>query len=311
MRLLISFLSSSSMTKIGLFLFSLLEVSAYTLTTTTTRNNNNIFDSIANIVIGSPTTTATTNDRRRNTGNTRISSLLLLNQKGRNIEGIYQRKKKRKCLCPPEDDNDDKNEDDDMLDALSLLNEDRREVLFAMMGSMWSISATAAAVVGSNPQPVYATYGMDAKIELPDVIAGMNDRQNKQCLVESLGNRECLVYKETDPNKLLYKGANSQILLDRIQLALNSLDLIPSLVETKKWNDINSILIGGPMGQLSLTLNLLSKDNPDPECIKLIRKIKEDCFAIGTATTQRQCNDILKYNDKAKNDMKEFILLLS
>ena len=152
---------------------------------------------------------------------------------------------------------------------------------------------------------------MDAKIELPDVIAGMNDRQNKQCLVESLGNRECLVYKETDPNKLLYKGANSQILLDRIQLALNSLDLIPSLVETKKWNDINSILIGGPMGQLSLTLNLLSKDNPDPECIKLIRKIKEDCFAIGTATTQRQCNDILKYNDKAKNDMKEFILLLS
>ena len=304
MRLLISFLSSSSMTKIGLFLFSLVEVSAYTLTTTTTRNyNNNILDSITNIVIGSPTTTATTNDRRRNTGN-RISSLLLLNQKGRNIEEIDQRKKKRKCLCPPEDNDDDKNEDDDMLDALSLLNEDRREVLFAMMGSMWSISA-------GNPQPVYATYGMDAKIELPDVIAGMNDRQNKQCLVESLGNRECLVYKETDPNKLLYKGANSQILLDRIQLALNSLDLIPSLVETKKWNDINSILIGGPMGQLSLTLNLLSKDNPDPECIKLIRKIKEDCFAIGTATTQRQCNDILKYNDKAKNDMKEFILLLS
>ena len=303
MRLLISFLSSSSMTKIGLFLFSLLEVSAYTLTTTsTTRNNNNN--------IGSPTTT-TTNDRRRNSGN-RISSLLLLNQKGRNIEGRYQRKKKRKCLCPAEDDNDDKDEDDDMLDdALSLLNEDRREVLFAMMGSMWSISATAAAVVGSNPQPVYATYGMDAKIELPDVIAGMNDRQNKQCLVESLGNRECLVYKETDPNKLLYKGANSQILLDRIQLALHSLDLIPSLVDTKKWNDINSILIGGPMGQLSLTLNLLSKDNPDPECIKLIRKIKEDCFAIGTATTQRQCNDILKYNDKAKNDMKAFILLLS
>ncbi|OEU06043.1 hypothetical protein FRACYDRAFT_256761 [Fragilariopsis cylindrus CCMP1102] len=175
MRLLISFLSSSSMTKIGLFLFSLLEVSAYTLTTTTTRNNNNnIFDSITNIVTGSPTTTATTNDRRRNTGN-RISSLLLLNQKGRNIEGLYQRKKKRKCLCPPEDNDDDKDEDDGM-DALSLLNEERREVLFAMMGSMWSISATAAAVVGSNPQPVYATYGMDAKIELPDVIAGMNDR---------------------------------------------------------------------------------------------------------------------------------------
>ena len=195
MRLLISFSSSSSMTKIGLFLFSFFEVSAYTLTTTTTRNNNNnIFDSsITNIVIGG-STTATTNDRRRNTGNTRISSLLLLNQKGRNIEGIYQRKNKRKCLCPPEDDNDDKNEDDDMLDALSLLNEDRREVLFAMMGSMWSISAV--------PQPVYATYGMDAKIELPDVIAGMNDRQNKQCLVESLGNRECLVYKEIDPNKL-------------------------------------------------------------------------------------------------------------
>jgi len=207
-----SFSSLSSTAKIGLFLFSLLEVSAfysnlycrYHHQTTTIKTTNTIInrhddnDVLSNVIIKSMAITD------------RISSLLLLNQKGRNVDEINQRKKKkRKCLCPHDDEEEEDEDDEDELllsSSLLLLNEDRREVLFAMMGSLWSISggatggaaaaataATATATAFNPIQPAFATYGMDAKIELPDVIAGMNERQNKQCLVESLGNRECLV----------------------------------------------------------------------------------------------------------------------
>ena len=54
------------------------------------------------------------------------------------------------------------------------------------------LSTIAVSLVG-RPSRASAVYGADAKIEIPDVIQGMSDRTNKQCLVESLGNRECLV----------------------------------------------------------------------------------------------------------------------
>jgi hypothetical protein len=43
-----------------------------------------------------------------------------------------------------------------------------------------------------------------SKMTFPDVVQGLSDRNTiKQCLVESLGNRECLVYRG-DEEKLLY-----------------------------------------------------------------------------------------------------------
>ena len=57
----------------------------------------------------------------------------------------------------------------------------------------------------------------------PDIVQGMSDRNTKQCLVESLGNRECLVYQE-DEEKLLYKGAGIKVLLERIQIAAQALE---------------------------------------------------------------------------------------
>jgi len=125
-------------------------------------------------------------------------------------------KKKRNCRCPPEDEelNDDGNEESSL--------EDRREALFAMMGSIW-----AASGVYGLPGSAYATAGVDANMAFPDVIGGMNDRATKQCLVESLGNQECLVYNETDSDKLLYKGANLDILVERIQQATTALAQIP------------------------------------------------------------------------------------
>ena len=227
----------------------------------------------------------------------KISAMLLERTLGKERLRFRNPRKKRRCHCP--DDYDDDNNDIET-------QEDRREALFAMMGGLWATTtaASSSAALFGFPDPSLATAGTDAKMEFPDVMAGMNDRATKQCLVESLGNRECLVYKETDPDKLLYKGANAQILVDRTKKASDALKEIPSLVEKKKWNDINGLLIG-PMGELSSTLTLLCGD--DDAKIKLARKVKDDLFAMGTATTQRQQEAILKYHAAATIDLAKFL----
>merc|ERR1712232_123401 len=103
--------------------------------------------------------------------------------------------------------------------------------------------------------PANAVYGADAKIEMPNMMQQMADRANKQCLVESLGNRECLVYM--DPDNQLYQGANTAKLLQRIDTSSVALTKIPELVDAKKWMNIKSI-IAGPMGELLSTMNLLA-----------------------------------------------------
>ena len=69
-------------------------------------------------------------------------------------------KKKRKCRCP----DDDEDEDDE--ESLSSL-EDRREALFAMMGSLWAASSSVG-----HPDPAYATAGIDANIAFPMSLVG-------------------------------------------------------------------------------------------------------------------------------------------
>lgn len=204
-------------------------------------------------------------------------------------------KRNRKCRCPDDGDDGNKDEDDDD-DSSSM--EDRREAVFAMMGSLWAASAVAF------PDSAEATAGVDANMAFPDVVGGMNDRNTKQCLVESLGNRECLVYKETDPDKLLYKGVNADVLVEKVQKATTALGQIPSLVEVKKWNEITGILTG-PMGELSSALTMLA--GGDPSKIKLARTVKEDLFGMGTATTQRQPETILKYHALAIKDVAKFL----
>lgn len=205
-------------------------------------------------------------------------------------------KKKRRCRCP--DDDEDESQAESHVVASSL-DESRREAIFAAMGSLW-----AAASLPAFPSAASATAGVDANMAFPDVMAGLNDRNTKQCLVESLGNRECLVYKETDPDKLLYKGIDSAKLVERIEKATGALARIPPLVETKKWNEVTGILTG-PMGELSSTLTLLA--GTDAPKTKLARKVKEDLFAMGTATTQRQPDVIMRYHAKAIEDLANFL----
>jgi hypothetical protein len=59
-------------------------------------------------------------------------------------------------------------------------------------------AAASALTLITYPTVSNAAYGEDAKIMIPDVVQSMSDRTNKQCLVESLGNRDCLVYLDPE-----------------------------------------------------------------------------------------------------------------
>lgn len=202
---------------------------------------------------------------------------------------------KSDCVCPEDEEDDEE-----------LLLESRREALFAMMGTLWAAGTLPESLLGSAA-PANAAYGVDANMAFPDVVQGLSDRANKQCLVESLGNRECLVYQE-DEEKLLYKGADSQILLNRIQVAAKALETeIPPLVAKKQWTKITGVLTG-PMGQLSSTMTLLCKlaDKPDVAKQKA-QVVKQDVFAMGTATTNKAGSDVLKYQQLAIQDLAVFL----
>jgi hypothetical protein len=213
------------------------------------------------------------------------------------------KKKKKRCLCP---DPDELFEEDGTEEGEASIDS-RREAMFAMMGSLWAMTATTTTAF-TNPSPANAVAGTDAKMAFPDVLQGMADRNTKQCLVESLGNRECLVYQE-DEEKLLYKGADAKVLLQRVQTASTALQTIPPLVETKQWSKITGVLTG-PMGQLSATLGLLvglAEEGARDKAKQKAQKVKQDLFSMGTATTNRQTAEILKYQKLATEDLAVFL----
>ena len=259
---------------------------------------------IASIDAFSSTSKSSTSlkNRLENDEPTRLQNqqLLMTPRRQEEEESPFTNKNKQ-CLCPQDDE-----EDEDDEEALSL---DRREAAFAMLGGLWAAGTLPGMLVFGDAQVANAVAGTDAKIELPDLIGGMSDRVNKQCLVESLGNRECLVYME-DSAKFLYKGDDAQVLLGRIESASQGLALIPSLVEAKKWNQVTGALTG-PMGQLSLTMTALAKVSADPaKTDKKAKQVKQDVFAIGAAATNKDVKGALKAHEAATQHLVEFVKML-
>ena len=202
--------------------FSAWNIAAFTSTTTTTTHQGltTTTSNTATSLSTSTTTTTTTNDN--------LKSELSLQNKPKSKSKRYSKKLKSKCQICPEDNNE----------------LDRKEATFAILGMLWSTTTTVTTSITattttllSNPQKANAAYGQDAKIELPNVMEGMNNRVNNQCLVESIGNRECLVY--LDPEKKLYKGAEGAVLVERLEKATAVLAEIPGLVEEKKWSKVS------------------------------------------------------------------------
>ncbi len=187
------------------------------------------------------------------------------------------------------------------------LDMDRREATFAMIGQLWASSAVAATIFTTSPSN--AVFGADANIALPNMMESIDNRINKQCLVESLGNRECLVY--LDPEKKIYKGADVAVLVERLEKATAALAEIPVLVNEKKWSKVNSV-ITGPMGGLGVTMDKLSKlSENEVELCRLEKIVKNDLYAIAAAVDRKNGAEVLKMHDKATEDLVAYAKALS
>jgi len=203
----------------------------------------------------------------------------------------------RKRNCDPCDINSLNDDDDDSLDV-SL---DRREAMFALLGTLWATLPRS---------PAHAVYGTDAKLELPNPMEGMSNRVNKQCLVETLGNRECLVYMD-DATKFLYQGADGQVLVTRVEKASSALASIPPLIETKKWSAVQGVMTG-PMGELISTMGQLAKLSESKTDVlqSKIKSVKTDLYAIQAAVDRKDPTAALKAHTAATNDLVAFVKVL-
>jgi hypothetical protein len=173
------------------------------------------------------------------------------------------------------------------------------------------ISIMLASAFGLS-RPALAAFGADAKMEFPDVMQGISDRTNKQCLVESLGNRDCLVY--LDPDNQLYKGSDGKILFERLAASVSAMKNIPSYIESKQWSKVDSTLTG-KMGNLSLTMNELAKlvedDSVKDKCKSLSVDIRNDLYAIAGSCSRKQQAEALKSYDKALLKLEKFVALVN
>lgn len=192
-------------------------------------------------------------------------------------------------VCPEEDDGD------------SMMS--RREWTFATFGTLWSMGLVPNMILPEalQSQPANAAFGTDAKMQLPNVMESISNRVNKQCLAESLGNRECLVYQSDNP---LYKGENDWA--NRLIQAAQALETIPSYVEKKQWSAVLGVTTG-PMGGLSVTLDQLAKANDNQEALKSAKRVKSDLYEIAAAVERKNGDVILEAHAKATKDLNSFI----
>jgi hypothetical protein len=174
---------------------------------------------------------------------------------------------------------------------------DRREALFALAGSLWA--------VGLLPDPAFAKAGTDANIQIPNPLQKITDRATKQCLVESLGNRECLVYMDED-NKL-YEGTDRQLLLGRVEASAKALATIAAYIESKKWSQVTGVLTG-PMGELVKTMGQLADVSPNAAaCKKRISAFKTDLYALAAAVDKRDGSLALISHSAATASLVDFV----
>lgn len=171
--------------------------------------------------------------------------------------------------------------------------------------------ATGFAFAVMQPAASHATYGEDAKMLIPDIAQGIADRTNKQCLVEGLGIRDCLVY--LDPDNQLYKGSDALVLFERLEGNVKALKDVPAYIESKQWNKVLGVLTG-PMGTLSSTMNELTKisdDSVKSKCKSLSTDIRNDLYAISGAVDRKNVKDASAAYEKAAAKLEKFVALVS
>lgn len=149
-----------------------------------------------------------------------------------------------------------------------------------------------------TPSPAMAAYGDSTKIELPNYI-------------------EYLIEKNTsvDSSKVLYKGADMNVQLKRISDASIRLGDIPSLAKEKKWSQIQGILTG-PLGTLIQTMNSLSKDRDRDskgnmsEITLAVGKVKADLVGISQEATKKNERGVIQACQQAQDNLEAFVRLV-
>ena len=111
-------------------------------------------------------------------------------------------------------------------------------------------------------------------------------------------------------DKLLYKGADSQVLIDRIEKATIALSSIPGYVEMKQWSKVIGVLTG-PLGELTQTLGRAAdlSDNRIAAVDK-VKWIKKDLYAMSDGVSRKDQAIVLKYHAAATNDLVDFVKAL-
>ena len=184
---------------------------------------------------------------------------------------------------------------------------DRREAVFAALGALWA----ATTGIGTSlllPDSAQASYGDDAKIELPNPYQQMADRASKQCLVESLGNRECLVF--ADEANRLYRGADTAALLTRVEKAAAALQTVPELCEARKWSQITGVLTG-PMGDLIRTMGQMADLSENADAARgVVATTKKDLYALQDGVSRKDQALVSKSQQAATNDLVAFVKAL-
>jgi hypothetical protein len=181
---------------------------------------------------------------------------------------------------------------------------DRRHAILTTIPVVGGILILLAGNAAAN-----AVAGAEAKIELPNPYQQLADRASRQCLVESLGNRECLVFAD-DADKFVYQGVDVAVLLQRIEKSMGALATIPALVNTKQWSKITGVLTG-PMGDLLQTLNQIAAVASDANgANQRIKMIKQDLYGISAAVGRKDAPAILKFHTATTNDLIAFVKAL-
>jgi hypothetical protein len=101
---------------------------------------------------------------------------------------------------------------------------------------------------------------------------------------------------------MLYKGADPQVVLQRLTSAVTRMEEIPSLVASKKWSAIQGVLTNF---ELVKTLNQLAEGNAD--ALKRIPVIKDEMYAMASGAERKQGDVVLQHFEIAKNKLKEFV----
>ena len=186
------------------------------------------------------------------------------------------------------------------------LDLDRREAVFAALGAVWALTGVGVMLLPAGA--AHAVYGTDARMELPNPYQALADRATKQCLVESLGNRECLVYAD-DANKL-YQGANTVELIGRIDKAAAALATIPELNESRKWSQITGVM-AGPMGELVRNMGQVADLTENADAARqLVAGTKKNLYALQDGVNRKDQKLVLQYHAAVTNNLVAFVKAL-